>query len=94
MPVVRRKSVAVKALRAGVPLAGSINGSNTTFAFPEPALVGPSYGPSVFYNGQQLLRVDDYALTESGGPGSGFDTVSLLFAPKPGDKLTADYVAA
>jgi len=46
----------------------------------------------VYYNGTRLLWLDDYLLVESGGGGTGYDTVVLAIAPKPGDKVFADYV--
>jgi hypothetical protein len=54
----------------------------------------PSSSLKLYYNGQRLLLADDFTLSESGGPGTGFDTVTTLFPPKLGDKLWADYVAA
>jgi hypothetical protein len=47
----------------------------------------------VYYNGQRLLLADDYTLAESGGPGTGYDTIQTVVVPKPGDKIWADYIA-
>ena len=76
-------------------LAGAVNGVNLTFTTPEKFLHAvPGLSARVHLNGQRLLRVDDYTLAESGGPGTGFDTVVLLHAPVTGDKVFADYFAA
>lgn len=76
----------------GVGLLGVMNGVNRVFMTPG-IFVNQLGGDTLqlYYNGQRLLEVDDYTLSESGGSGPGYDTVTLLFAPKPGDKLTADY---
>lgn len=75
-----------------VGLLGVMNGSNHVFTTPG-KFVNQLGGDTLqlLYNGQRLLEVDDYTLSESGGSGTGYDTVTLLFAPKLGDKLTADY---
>lgn len=73
-------------------LAGVLNGINLTFTTPEAFMhVVPGVSIRVFLNGQRLLRLDDYTVAESGGPGTGFDTVVLLHAPVSGDKVFADY---
>lgn len=77
--------------RMSVALVGPINGSNQTFTTPEDFINTGGTTLALFYNGQRLLPVDDFTLTESGGPSTGFDTVTVLFTPKPGDKLWADY---
>lgn len=90
MPAVRPRP---RSRHAGVGLVGAINGANTTFTTPQPFLNTGQDTAAVFYNGQRLHEGvgDDYTLAESGGPGTGWDTVNLLFTPKPGDRLTADY---
>lgn len=83
--------------RKGIALTGTINGVNTTFTTPE-AFVRVIGGEtiSVYYNGQRLFEggSDDYTLGESGGAGTGFDTVTTTFAPLAGDVLTSDYTKA
>lgn len=51
---------------------------------------------SVFYNGQRLLEGtgNDYLATESGGGGTGYDTVITTFAPRPSSSWTMDFVPA
>jgi len=45
------------------------------------------------YDGRDMFvgASNDYTVSESGGVGTGFDTVTFTFAPKVGDRLTADY---
>jgi hypothetical protein len=75
-----------------IVLLGVIDGLNTVFTTPHKFVnqLG-SDTLLLYYNGQRLLEVDDYLLSEGGGYGQGYDTVTTLFAPKPGDKLTVDY---
>ena len=77
----------------GVLLLGVINGVNTVFTTSTKFLhtVGGA-SIKVYMNGQRLFLTDDYTLSESGGPSSGYDTVTLLVAPRSGDKVFADYM--
>jgi hypothetical protein len=80
-----------------VPLVGAINGANTVFTTPDDFEHDPSGASiAVYYNGMRLEGGTgcDYTVSESGGAGTGFDTVTLTFAPKSGDKLLADYIKA
>jgi len=75
----------------GVGLAGPINGVNQVYTTPD------KFNPAahaVYYNGQRLSLTLDYSITESGGPGAGYDTVNFLVIPKVGDHLLADYISA
>lgn len=74
----------------GVVLVGTINGSNLVFTTPDEFVHATL---RVFYNGVRVHEPEDYAASESGGPGTGFDTVTFVagFAPKTGDRLLADY---
>jgi len=47
----------------------------------------------VNYNGQQLLdgTVNDDSASESGGVGTGYDTISLTFTPRPLSNWSIDY---
>lgn len=76
-------------------LVGAIDGLNTTFTLPDGdqfVQETPYIQIVVFCNGVRLLLRDDYFVLESGGTGSGYDTVLLVEPPRPGDKLVADYV--
>jgi len=82
-------------VRTGVALIGLIDGANQVFTTPD-FFVHESGGRSiqVYYNGQRLFDPDDYVPSESGGPGTGYDTVTLQ-GPKPPknlDRIWADYV--
>jgi hypothetical protein len=76
----------------GVGLLGVKNAVNLVFTTPDD-FVNVTGGETirVLYNGQRLLEIDDYTLSESGGPSTGYDTVTMLVAPRSSDKLTADY---
>lgn len=82
--------------RTGQPLNGTVDGANVTFLVP----LGdkfthnlPFLSIQVYFNGVRLTLLDDYTVVESGGSGTGFDTVVLEVAPRPGDHLLVDYVA-
>jgi len=90
----RLRSVATADLRWDVSLLGLKNELNTVFTTPEDFRQDTYMAVRVFYNGQRL-RVgvgNDYLVSESGGPGTGYDTITLLgIAPHTDDNLTADY---
>lgn len=82
--------------RTGLDLVGVKNGSNLTFTVPGGDKFThnlPFLTIAVYLNGQRLRLIDDYVINESGGPGSGYDTVMLEVAPRSADKLYADYVS-
>lgn len=82
--------------RTGLPLNGTVDGANVTFSVPTGDKFThnlPFLTVQVYYNGVRLTLLDDYTVVESGGSGTGFDTVVLEVAPKPGDHLLVDYVA-
>lgn len=88
MIIARRR---VHATKYGVPLTGPINGANQTYTTPD------KFNPTaqaVYYNGQRLSLTLDYSIAESGGPGTGYDTVNFLVTPKVGDHLLVDYISA
>ena len=73
-----------------VPLIGPIDGSNNSFTTPD---FFDNTTICVYLNGVRLLVTSDYSLSESGGAGTGFDTVTILRAklPRSGDFLNSDY---
>jgi len=83
-------------LRWSQPLVGAKDGTNLVFRTPEPFLQTVATAIRVHRNGV-LLEMgsgNDYTIEESGGPGTGWDTVVLAaIPPKLWEKLTADYVA-
>jgi len=89
-------------VRVGEALSGAINGINTVFTTAAKFVhLPPGETIRVYFNGQRLLRGGglDFTVAESGGPGTGYDTLMLGFAPynlgaPHVDSLTADYVVA
>jgi len=53
----------------------------------------PFFTAEIFFNGVLLKLLDDYTIAESGGLGTGYDTIVLETAPFPGDHLLANYTA-
>lgn len=92
MAQVGRIPVALADVRVGVPLGGAVNGANTVFTTPEAFRNSGGITISVYYNGQRIFETDDYILSESGGVGTGFNTITVLFTPRAGDRLDADYL--
>lgn len=65
--------------------------------------VGEVFQPEsmqVYHNGRRLKQASDdtpitgeYFMSESGGPGTGYDTINLIsFTPRPTSVLFADYI--
>lgn len=76
-------------------VTGAIDGLNVTFVT---ALKFVASGPSretLHYNGVQLEAGagNDYTVSESGGPGTGYDTITMLFPPILGDKISIDFAS-
>lgn len=96
-------SIAGGADKVGIDLVGAIDGSNRVFTVPTPDKFVHSVGGqtiAVYHNGRRLLLSPtgspangEFAVSESGGLGTGFDTVTLLtFIPLAGrSKLSSDY---
>src|SRR5690606_24175102 len=79
-----------------ISLIGTKNNSNRVFTTPENFING-TFGNNEFrilirHNGRDLVETIDYYVSESGGPGTGYDTIILCFSPKPRSVLVADYV--
>lgn len=79
-----------------IELIGTKNSINRIFTTVDKFING-SYGNNVFkisikHNGRDLVEGIDYMVAESGGVGTGYDTVILNFAPKARSVLVADYV--
>ena len=84
------------AFKQGVSLLGTRDGTNRVFTIPEDFLNG-IFGNNIFrilirHNGRVLVLGVDYTVSESGGAGTGFDTIMFTFAPKKKSELFADYV--
>lgn len=84
------------AFKQGVKLLGAKDNTNRVFSTPEKFING-TFGNNDFrilvkHNGRDLVEGTDYLVAESGGAGTGYDTIVLFFSPKPRSVLVADYV--
>lgn len=87
--------ISVGRFRTGQGLVGSKDGSNLVFHTPGLEKFThnlPYLTISVFVNGVRLMLLDDYTISESGGTGTGYDTVTLSQAPYLDDHVVADYI--
>lgn len=88
--------IATSRFRVGQNLVGAKNGVNVVYTTPGLEKFDhnlPFLDISIYYNGARLTLLDDYTVSESGGSGSGYDTILLLGpAPLSDDHLLADYV--
>lgn len=87
--------IAVGRYRIGQGLIGVKNGVNATFKVPgtEKYIHNlPFLTIQVYFNGVRQAILDDYMVVESGGAGTGYDSVILGVAPRSNDHLVADYV--
>ena len=90
-------------VRVGVELVGPKDGNNRTFRTTPDYfihdLTTTGRTIEVWHNGRRLVQTDvpnpefgDYTVDESGGVGTGFDTINLLtFAPRGTSSLVANY---
>jgi hypothetical protein len=79
-----------------VQLIGAVNNINTVYTIPTGKFIqDATFKIIVYKNGVKQVFLDDYFIAESGGPGTGYDTVIFTIAPTtipaPDDILTADY---
>lgn len=82
--------------REKIPLIGMRNGTNRTFYTPDKFINGSYFGNSfqitVLHNGGNKYENIDYTIGESGGPGTGYDTINLIsFTPNSHSLLFATY---
>lgn len=87
--------IAVGRYRTGQGLIGVKNSVNTTFKVPGTEKYVhnlPFLTIQVYMNGVRLSILDDYMVVESGGAGTGYDSIITLVAPKSKYHLLADYV--
>ena len=94
--VVNQRFIAAVRFRTGVDLLGVKDLANSTYTVPFGDHFThnlPFLSIQIYLNGQRLKLLDDYTVVESGGTGTGYDTVVLEISPHPNDKVTADYVA-
>lgn len=83
-------------LRTNVALLGVVNGVNTVFSTPDTFIHDGVTDEAVYVRGQRLLHGagNDYVASESGGVGTGYDTIVLSIPPQAGDNLLIDYYVA
>ena len=81
--------------RTGISLLGVKDGINTLFTTPEKFVHTSAITIAVYWNGRRLHLGRDYFAAESGGAGTGYDTVDLTpwasRLPTATDELVADY---
>lgn len=87
-------------LKQAMPLMGAVNGTNRVFTVPPPDkflegdYLGNQFHILVSHNGHTLQVNSDYVISESGGIGTGYDTITFIsFTPLPGrSQIRASYV--
>jgi hypothetical protein len=72
-------------------LIGTRDNVNTTFTTPTPFKHTSQFKEVLFVNGLRQHIPEDYFVAESGGPGTGYDTIVFVTPPFPDDILTIDY---
>jgi hypothetical protein len=82
-----------------IQLVGPVDSVNNIFYIPSGFFIyNDNYKILVYRNGVRQAFLDDYMIAESGGPGTGFNTVIFtnppLSTPTPPDIITADYYIA
>jgi hypothetical protein len=88
--------------KTGVLFSGLLDGENRVFTLPEKYIHANGLSLDVYHNGRRLVetslpdpRTGDFFCGESGGVGTGFDSIVLLrFAPSVRSILMADYQVA
>lgn len=76
----------------GILPIGDVNGTNKVFKTPSKFIHSVSTTIAVYLTG--VRQVGTYTPSESGGAGTGFDTVTFASAPAPADSVVVDYVSA
>lgn len=79
-----------------ITLLGTVDSVNTNFTVPSGVFIQNStYKIIVYLNGVKQSYLNDYTVSESGGFGTGYDTVIFNIPPgnipSPPDLITADY---
>lgn len=97
LEVAQQLFIAVGRYRTGIALVGAKTGANYVFTTPGNEKFThnlPFLTIHVYYNGVRQTLIDDYMILESGGPGTGYDTVIMSVPPRSWDHLLADYIIA
>jgi hypothetical protein len=79
-----------------IQLIGVVDGFNTIYTIPDNIWIQSApYKIIVYKNGVKQVLGDDYFISESGGPGTGYNIITMSIPPSPTplpvDILTADY---
>jgi hypothetical protein len=82
--------------KVGISLLGDKDNSNRIFTAPDifinEDVSGDVLTISIFHDGNRLVETEEYFLSESGGTGTGYDTIVITaFKPKPKSTLIANY---
>ena len=85
--------------KQAVHLVGVLDGVNRIFTIPSPdkfvngVLLNNEFNIILMHNGKRLEEGIDFIVSESGGAGTGYDTVIFTaFAPTDRSRILADYV--
>jgi hypothetical protein len=85
--------------KQNVHLTGAIDGSNRIFYVPSPdkfingVFQGNTFKIQVFHNGREIYEGTDYMVSESGGIGTGYDTIIITsFVPRANSQVWASYI--
>jgi len=78
--------------RQEIPLIGLRNGINRTFFTPDKflnglTLAGDRFHIQIKHNGKDLYEGIDYTISESSGPGTGYDTINMISLTPVGHSL-------
>ncbi len=81
-----------------MPLIGAKNGLNRFYTTPgffiNGMYLGSEYRIEITHNGRKLDPGVDYTVSESGGAGTGFNSITFLqFSPLAGSRLLCNYVS-
>jgi hypothetical protein len=73
--------------------AGVVGGGNTVFTTPDKFVHDGTANEAVYLRGKRVLEGlgNDYVASESGGVGTGYDTVTFAVAPLAFDNILIDY---
>lgn len=82
--------------KTNVAPSGTVNGINTVFTTPEDFVHDGTQDEQVYLRGLRRCEGagNDYVASESGGVGTGYDTITFATAPKTGDLILIDYHVA
>ena len=83
--------------KQGISLIGAKDGTNRTFTTPDKFINGSlgnnEFRIKIIHNGRDLIENENYTLIESGGAGTGFDTIVFIsIIPTTKSKLEVSYV--